>query len=121
MNGHAIGSAASPITNVNFPAAGQTSTIQTLGGAGVNGAGLTMRTPPGTLVLAGSNTFIGGTNVNSGNLAVERHQYWQHHHRRRNHVARHGHCQRGHAQQREISAAERRQVAQAARSRFPTA
>ena len=43
MSGFAIGTAAVPITNVNFVTSGtQSATLSNLGGTGINGAGLTM-------------------------------------------------------------------------------
>jgi fibronectin-binding autotransporter adhesin len=66
MNGHAIGSAALPITNVVL---GGTSlvpaTLENLGNTGINGTGLLVNTT-GILTLAGSNTYSGGTTINSG-------------------------------------------------------
>src|SRR4029077_9383853 len=56
MMGHAIGSTTAPITNVNFVANGGQATLSNLGGAGVNGNGLTMN-GAGTLILAGNNTY----------------------------------------------------------------
>ena len=64
MNGHAIGSAASPITVALANTAGQSATLQSLGGAGINGAGLTAG-GAGSLILVGTNSYSGGTTVNS--------------------------------------------------------
>ena len=73
MNGHGIGTATNPITTVNLPAAGQTATLSNLGGAGINGAGLTMN-GAGTLILTGSDSYTSGTSVSttvsSGTLRV---------------------------------------------------
>lgn len=70
MMGHAIGSAASPITNVNLvPGLGQQATLKNLGGAGINGNGLTI-SGLGTLTLDGVNNYSGSTTVNSGTLSV---------------------------------------------------
>jgi autotransporter-associated beta strand protein len=63
------GSGDEPITNVNFaPNASDTPTLENLG-TGVNGAGLVMN-GQGTLVLKATNTYSGGTTVNSGTLLV---------------------------------------------------
>ncbi len=88
MQGHAIGSAAAPITNIGLTLPNQTATLSNLGGAGINGAGLTLAsntftlpatiTPTpgsvayggGTLILAGTNTYTGNTAANSGTLLV---------------------------------------------------
>jgi fibronectin-binding autotransporter adhesin len=88
MQGHAIGSSAAPITNIGLTLLNDTATLENLGGAGINGAGLTLGTqsfalpatvtptPPsvnygaGTLILDGTNTYTGGTNINSGTLRV---------------------------------------------------
>ena len=65
LNNNAIGSAALPITNVNLAnTGGFSATLQSLGGTGVNGVGLTAG-GAGTLILAGTNTYTGGTTVNS--------------------------------------------------------
>lgn len=62
---HSIGSAAGAIT-ITMPAAGQTATLRNV--AGINGAaGLNMN-GAGTLILAGSNTYTGGTTLTSGQL-----------------------------------------------------
>ena len=88
MQGHAIGSLAAPVTNIALTLPSQTVTLSNLGGAGINGAGLTLAsntftlpatvTPTpgsvtyggGTLILAGTNTYTGDTAVNSGTLLV---------------------------------------------------
>jgi autotransporter-associated beta strand protein len=70
MEGNAIGSAASRITTVQLAAnSTDSATLQNLGGAGINGAGLIMN-GSGTLTLLGANTYTGGTKVNSGTLIV---------------------------------------------------
>jgi autotransporter-associated beta strand protein len=66
MMGFAIGNTGPAISMV-LPAAGQTATIQQLGGTGINGAGLNMN-GAGTLVLAGNNSYSGGTTVAAGGL-----------------------------------------------------
>ena len=72
MNGNSIGgngavnSGNGPIT-VNFPAAGFTGTLGDLGGAGINGNGLTMASA-GTLQLSGNSSYSGVTNAQSGTL-----------------------------------------------------
>jgi fibronectin-binding autotransporter adhesin len=74
MNGNAIGgsgavnSGSGPIT-VNLANAGISATLQNLGGGGINGAGITMN-GLGTLILAGSNTYSGNTNVTAGELDI---------------------------------------------------
>jgi fibronectin-binding autotransporter adhesin len=88
MQGHAIGSAAAPVTNIGLSLTGQVATLSNLGGAGINGAGLILAsntftlpatiTPTpgsvtyggGTLILAGTNTYTGNTAANSGTLLV---------------------------------------------------
>ncbi len=65
MTGHAIGTAAAPVTTVNLPASGQTATLSNLGGTGINGAGLNMA-GAGTLILTGNNTYGGNTTINAG-------------------------------------------------------
>ena len=69
MTGHAIGSAAFPINNVNYPTFGQIATLANLGGAGINGAGLTMN-GDGLLILEGANTYTGSTAILAGALQV---------------------------------------------------
>jgi fibronectin-binding autotransporter adhesin len=70
MMDHAIGSVTAPITNVNLAAeAGQTATLSNLGGTGINGSGLT-KNGDGTLILAGTNNYLGDTTVDGGTLAV---------------------------------------------------
>lgn len=72
MNGHAIGASGTnqvPISQVNLPAAGQTATLSSLGGTGINGAGLTLSSG-GTLNLTGTNTYTGNTAVTSGTLLL---------------------------------------------------
>jgi autotransporter-associated beta strand protein len=69
MTGHAIGSSAFPINNVNLPTFGQIATLANLGGAGINGAGLTMN-GDGTLILEGANTYTGSTAILAGTLQV---------------------------------------------------
>jgi autotransporter-associated beta strand protein len=70
MEGNAIGSAAGPITTIRLsPNSTDSATLQNLGGAGINGAGLTMN-GSGTLTLLGQSTYTGGTAVNSGTLVV---------------------------------------------------
>jgi fibronectin-binding autotransporter adhesin len=75
MTGNSIGnnggvnSGNGPVS-VNFvPVAGQTATLENLGGSGINGVGLPM-SGSGTLILAGSNNFSGATSVNSGTVVV---------------------------------------------------
>jgi autotransporter-associated beta strand protein len=66
VENNGIASAANPIHTVDLPAAGQTAGIQSLGGAGINGAGLNMN-GGGTLLLIGTNNFYsGGTTIASG-------------------------------------------------------
>jgi autotransporter-associated beta strand protein len=63
IEGNGIASAANPIGTVELPAPGQTAGIQSLGGAGINGAGLDMN-GGGTLLLIGtSNFYTGGTTI----------------------------------------------------------
>jgi autotransporter-associated beta strand protein len=70
MEGNSIGSAALPITSVQLaPNASDNTTIQNLGGGGVNGAGLSM-SGAGTVTLLGTNTYSGGTAVHSGTVIV---------------------------------------------------
>jgi len=76
MEGNAIGgngattSGNQPITTVQLaPNSTDTATLENLGGAGVNGAGLTMN-GAGTLTLLGTNSYTGGTTVNSGKVIV---------------------------------------------------
>jgi fibronectin-binding autotransporter adhesin len=69
MMGHAIGTVALPINNVNLPSLGQTATLANLGGTGINGAGLSF-THGGTLILAGTNTYTGPTTITGGTLKV---------------------------------------------------
>jgi fibronectin-binding autotransporter adhesin len=64
MNGNVIGTAAAPITNVHLVTTGTSATLQNLGGAGINGAGLTMN-GNGTLLL-GPNTYTGDTSLATG-------------------------------------------------------
>jgi fibronectin-binding autotransporter adhesin len=64
------GSGDMPITTVNLaPNATDTPTLENLGSSGINNAGLTMN-GLGILILAGSNTYTGPTNVSSGTLLV---------------------------------------------------
>ncbi|MGD0138091.1 MAG: autotransporter-associated beta strand repeat-containing protein [Tepidisphaeraceae bacterium] len=66
VENNGIASAANPISTVRLPAPGQTAGIQSLGGAGINGAGLNMN-GGGTLLLIGTNNFYsGGTTIASG-------------------------------------------------------
>jgi autotransporter-associated beta strand protein len=68
MTGHAIGSAALPISLVAdgsaFPAV-----LKNLGGTGLNGFGL-LKNSGGTLLLDGNNTYSGTTAVSSGTLQL---------------------------------------------------
>jgi autotransporter-associated beta strand protein len=66
IEANGIASAANPITTVELPAPGQTAGIQSLGGAGINGAGLDMN-GGGTLLLIGANnSYSGGTTIATG-------------------------------------------------------
>jgi len=66
VENNGIASAANPISTVVLPAPGQTAGIESLGGAGINGAGLNMN-GGGTLLLIGTNNFYsGGTTIASG-------------------------------------------------------
>jgi autotransporter-associated beta strand protein len=74
MEGNSIAGAGSgtsgngPITTVQLaPNVTDTPTLENLGGAGINGAGLNMN-GLGTLILSGANTYTGGTTVSSGTL-----------------------------------------------------
>jgi fibronectin-binding autotransporter adhesin len=68
--GGAASSANAPITNVQLaPNAGDTATLENLGGGGINNSGLTMN-GSGTLTLLGTNSYTGGTIVNSGKVIV---------------------------------------------------
>jgi autotransporter-associated beta strand protein len=75
MMGHAIGSAAAPITNVNLiPGGTQAATLKNLGGTGIStstnpGGGLFMN-GAGRVSLDGTNTYNGPTTVASGTLSV---------------------------------------------------
>jgi autotransporter-associated beta strand protein len=79
MMGHAIGNSTFAITNMNFPTGTQTARLMNLGGGGIfaaNGNGTAIGTPggvvmngTGTLIIDGpSNTYTGGTTINSGRL-----------------------------------------------------
>ncbi len=66
MEGYSIG----PVTTVQLaPNSTDTSTLENLGGSGINGSGLTIN-GSGTLTLLGTNSYTGGTIVNSGKLIV---------------------------------------------------
>ena len=77
MEGYAIGPATAignsgaigtrHITTITFPS--NAGTLENLGGTGINDAGVVM-TGSGTLVLAGVNTYTGGTTVQSGAIAI---------------------------------------------------
>ena len=67
--GHAIGSTTAPITNVNLVAGGGQATLKNLGGAGINGNGLTLN-GQGLLNLDGINNYSGNTTINFGTLSV---------------------------------------------------
>jgi fibronectin-binding autotransporter adhesin len=71
MSNGVIGTAASGngFVAVNFPAGSETATLADLAGGGINNAGLTMN-GTGTLILAGTNTYSGGTSAASGTLQV---------------------------------------------------
>jgi autotransporter-associated beta strand protein len=74
MTSHAIGTATIPIDTLTYPTAGNTATLANLGGTGITtisttSGGLAM-TGAGTLILAGSNPFTGGTSVSNGTLRV---------------------------------------------------
>ena len=76
MSGFSIGgtgagtSGDNAIANVSLaPNGDDTPTLANLGGAGINGAGLSMN-GGGTLILDGFNSYTGGTSVNSGTLQV---------------------------------------------------
>ena len=64
MMGMSIGTAAAPIATVKLLTTGTSATLQNLGGAGINEAGLTMN-GSGTLLL-GPNTYTGDTSLASG-------------------------------------------------------
>jgi fibronectin-binding autotransporter adhesin len=67
MNNNPIGAAgggASALTTVNLANNGVPATLQSLGGTGINDAGLTVN-GSGTLILAGNNTYTGGTTINT--------------------------------------------------------
>ena len=72
MMGHSIGTATSPITTLNLPTA--SAVVENLGGTGIitagNTAGGVLMNGAGTLVLDGTNTYTGGTTINSGVLQV---------------------------------------------------
>jgi fibronectin-binding autotransporter adhesin len=74
MNGNAIGGTSADnthsatscqITMSLVPSSGQTATIASLGGGGINGAGLNAN-GAGTLILAANNTYSGGTTIAAG-------------------------------------------------------
>jgi len=66
MEGNSIGF----VSTVQLaPNSSDTATLKNLGGAGINSSGLTMN-GLGTLTLLGTNTYTGGTIVNSGKLIV---------------------------------------------------
>ena len=64
MNGNAIGGAGQLIANLNFVSGTLSNVSQINNGAGLN------KTGSGTLMLAGSNSYTGGTTVNNGTLQV---------------------------------------------------
>lgn len=66
MTGHSFGTATETINNLNF----QSGTLKNV--AAINGTGGLTKTTAGTLVLEGTNTYIGTTNVNQGTLQVGR-------------------------------------------------
>ena len=80
MMGHAIGNSALPITNMNMPNGTQTGRLMNLGGAGIfaaagnGGLGATgglVMSGSGTLLVDGpSNSYSGGTTINSGRLVA---------------------------------------------------
>ena len=57
------------ITTITLPAVGNNAVLASLGGTGINDAGLTM-TGAGVLVLEGSSTYTGATTINTGTLQV---------------------------------------------------
>ncbi|HUB23954.1 MAG TPA: autotransporter-associated beta strand repeat-containing protein [Tepidisphaeraceae bacterium] len=74
MNGNSIGGTAADnahtatscqISVSLVPSSGQTATIESLGGAGINGSGLNAN-GAGTLILAANNTYSGGTTIAAG-------------------------------------------------------
>ena len=66
MESYSIG----PVSTIQLaPNSSDTATLENLGGGGINGSGLTMN-GSGTLTLLGTNTYTGGTIVNSGKLIV---------------------------------------------------
>jgi autotransporter-associated beta strand protein len=70
MEGNSVGSAANSVNSVQLaPNASDNATIENIGGAGINGVGVTMK-GAGVLTLLGSNTYSGGTSVTSGTLVV---------------------------------------------------
>lgn len=69
MMGHAIGTSAAPITNVNITSVGSTATLANLGGTGINGAGPNVN-GGGILILDGTNTYTGTTTVGNGTVKL---------------------------------------------------
>ncbi len=74
LQSHSIGTTAIPFDNVTFPIVNQTATLANIGGTGVttlsNAAGGLNMNGTGSLILAGTNNFTGGTTVSSGTLRV---------------------------------------------------
>ena len=74
MNGFAIGTTAGgtggtrTIGTVTLPAAGNSATLMSLGGNGINNAGLTMNGAGGLILTGTSNTYTGNTNITAGVL-----------------------------------------------------
>jgi fibronectin-binding autotransporter adhesin len=73
MMGHSIGTAAWPITNLNL-ASSSPAVLENLGGTGIISAGNTagglVYSGGSTLILDGTNSYTGGTTINSGVLQV---------------------------------------------------
>jgi autotransporter-associated beta strand protein len=70
MESNSIGNGGMQVSTVQLaPNSTDTATLENLGGGGINGSGLTMN-GSGTLTLLGTNSYTGGTIVNSGKLIV---------------------------------------------------
>ena len=70
MESNSIGDGGMQVSTVQLaPNSSDTATLENLGGGGINGSGLTMN-GSGTLTLLGTNSYTGGTIVNSGKLIV---------------------------------------------------
>lgn len=64
MNGHNLGTATEAINNLNF----QAGTLRNVGA--INGTGGLTKTTTGTLIMEGTNSYTGDTNINAGTLLV---------------------------------------------------